>query len=107
MAEYVKECAWCHRQFKATRSDAVYCSSTCRHRHWRKASIRAWMLPPQSPYVPEGKPATEREVVGCFLGIRQQAAQLSAAALTGPEEYRPLCRRVSERILDALEVEGI
>ena len=107
MAEYVKRCAWCGREFKATRSDAVYCSANCRVGHWRNSSTKAFVLPPQRPYVPESRALSEGEIVGCIATVRQCAASLSAASLTGPPQYRPVCGRISRGILGVLEVEGL
>ena len=107
MPEYVKTCANCGREFTATRSDARFCSAVCRVGHWRNTSTRAYVLPPANPVVPEGRPATEREIVGCIQGIRQSAATLDAASLTGPPKYRAACGRISRGVLDVLEVEGL
>lgn len=107
MAEYEKRCGWCGREFRATRSDAKYCSPACREAHWRKASTKAYVLPPQRPYLPESRPASESEIVGCIASVRQSAAALSAASLTGPPRYRAICGRISSGILGVLEVEGL
>ena len=107
MARYVKQCAWCGREFTATRSDARYCSSTCRKRHERRGSTHAFIRPPVAKYEYEGRPPGEGEVVDAVMELRRAVCTLSAASVTGPVDYRPLCGRLSHAVAGVLEVEGL
>lgn len=104
---HLKVCEWCHREFTASRSDARFCSNACRQAHWKAGLTRVYVMPPENPRITEGRPATEREIVGTVATVRQCAASLTAAELTGPERYRPLCGRLGRGILGVLEVEGL
>lgn len=107
MARYVKQCAWCGKEFVATRSDALYCGPTCRKRHERGAPSHVFIEPVVVKYEYQGRPVRESEVLGAVVDLKRSVGTLSAAALTGPEDYRPLCGRLSHAFAAILDVEGI
>lgn len=108
MARHVKTCPVCHRQFTASRSDAVYCSGTCRQRHRRGTPSGEFVIRVSDAVPPDpGRPPSAREVTEAVLGVRASLATIAAAAVSGPDEYRALCDRLSHAIADVLEVEGL
>ena len=50
--EYIKECLVCRKSFIATRSDAKYCSATCRSRKTRGNEVKKVinLLDPRNTY---------------------------------------------------------
>ena len=108
MALHVKTCPVCKREFVASRSDAVYCSATCRQRRRRGTPPSAFLASNEGAPIPvTGRAPDEADVTDAVVMVKESVAILSAAAASGPDGYRPLCDRLSRAIGEVLEVEGL
>lgn len=103
MAVYVRRCPWCGNTFTAGRKDKKYCSDSCRNNAFRWKHDGGWKL--------DGTGATSvvppEEIVQAIVSLRASAQVLSAAAKNLNAKFRPVCERISGRVFDVLEQEGL
>lgn len=98
----IRRCVICGAEFQAKRSTAKYCSNRCRHMAQRGQEFTGELQPPDVRIS-----MTEDEVLAVVGQAHSVAADLSRAAMMTPS---PLClklRRVSKRLEDSLESEGL
>lgn len=101
-------CAYCGREYIAKRSDSIYCSSGCRlkaHRYGTQGIIRT--IDVRAIGLASETRMTEKQVITTFTRLKGVAATLDSAALTAPEQYRDVCRVVSDDINTSLKKVGL
>lgn len=97
----VRECEVCGAKFAARRSDARYCSATCRSRKHRGVAV----VEPMAPR-PRASMSAE-EVLASVKAAHDAAADLSRASL---HASAPLCLRLraaAAKVEAALRGEGL
>ncbi len=98
----IVECEVCGLVFEASRSDAKYCSTSCRKKAYRKRA--------KQPLVPESRPAPlpsasfddVADAVDDARAVSNRFAQLSS---TAPRPLRAGCSRIGQAITRAIESE--
>lgn len=98
----IKRCEICGREFAAKRSDALYCSATCRSRKMRGVPFTGELQPPDTSIA-----ITDDEVAMVIQQAHCTAADLSRASLYTPA---PLClslKNVAKKLEGALRSEGL
>lgn len=98
----IRKCVICGAEFQAQRSTAKYCSNACRLRAQRGFTYEG-PIPKPRPDVS----MSEAEIAGTILSAKNVAADLSRASLMTPYPICAALRRVSQRLYDALEREGL
>lgn len=97
----VRRCEVCGAAFAARRSDARYCSATCRSRHHRGVAV-AEPAPPRPC-----ASMTHEEVLAAVRSAHDAAADLSRASM---HASAPLCLRLraaAAKVEAALRGEGL
>ena len=109
MPEYQAICEWCQKPFMARRKDARFCSDRCRKRagKLRQAETRVDGIDQTERHPRVIKGTTTGEILEAIVTMKAIQATLSGAAMTASPGYRPLCRRLSEKIKTMLECEGL
>lgn len=107
--EHNFQCAYCGRDYKATRSDSRYCSDGCRKKAQR---ARQGIFPIRS--ISKGvvdlgtrRAISQKRVDMTFVNLRGSAAELDAAAMYGPVETRQACRVVCDDVRASLGKVGM
>lgn len=98
----IKKCEVCGREFRASRSTARFCSSTCRSRNARGVSYHGELQPPAA-----NAAMSNDEVLEAIQRAHIAASDLSRASMLTPS---PLCLklgRISRKIENALRGEGL
>lgn len=98
----IRRCVICGAEFQAKRTTAKYCSNRCRHMAQRGQAFTGELRAPDVRLS-----MTDDEVLAVVGQAHSVASDLSRAAMMTPS---PLClklQRVSKRLEDALEREGL
>lgn len=98
----IKRCVICGAEFEAKRSTAKYCSNRCRLMAQRGQAFVGEVSAPDVRLS-----MTEEEVLSVIERAHEAASDLSRASMLTPS---PLClklRRVSKKLEDSLESEGL
>lgn len=104
----IKRCKYCGDAFFATRSDKVFCSSKCRVYYKRAGgplAVPETYTPALRPPMP-ARPG-EDDVAEAVACLREDAARLDAASVSGPTDTRALCRMLAGSVVAALEEVGL
>lgn len=98
----IKRCEICGREFRAQRSTARYCSSTCRSRAARGYAFTGELKPPAP-----GVSMSGDEVAEIIRRAHAAASDMSRASMLTPA---PMClslRRAAKKMEDAMRGEGL
>lgn len=107
MANQIRECLHCHREFLASRANNVYCSNRCRQAAYRLRHRGRILSPGPAPAAPPPRNVSTDDVALAVVSIRGALAVLGAGRITGKPGVRELCESLERGILAALEEVGL